>query len=90
MAIQHLVSLFSDEYRFLVEKLIKARKFAGMTQVDLAKALGRPQSFVAKFEGGERRLDPAEYIKIMLALEADPLLALSELITANTKKAKSK
>jgi len=47
----------SSRYRRFL-KLLKRRGFAaGMTQVQVAAALGRPQSFVAKCESGERRVD---------------------------------
>lgn len=41
--------------------------------------LGRPQSFVAKYEGGERRLDVPEFIEVSEALGTDPLDILKEL-----------
>jgi transcriptional regulator with XRE-family HTH domain len=44
--------------------LTEARKRAGLTQQDLADKIGKPQSFVAKVEGGERRLDIVELIEI--------------------------
>jgi transcriptional regulator with XRE-family HTH domain len=37
-----------------------ARKDAGLTQAQVARMLGRPQSFVSKFESGERRVDFVE------------------------------
>ncbi|WP_245497214.1 MULTISPECIES: helix-turn-helix domain-containing protein [Mesorhizobium] len=43
-----------------------------MTQEQVAEKLGRPQSFVAKYEGGERRLDVIEFLDVTAALEADP------------------
>jgi hypothetical protein len=43
--------------------------------------LGRPQSFVAKYEGGERRLDMVEFIQVCIALEIDPHAILTELQT---------
>lgn len=39
-----------------------------MTQQQLADALGKPQSFVAKVEGYERRLDVIEFLKFGTAL----------------------
>ncbi len=42
----------------------EARDHAGLSQVELAGRLGRPQSFVSKYESGERRLDVAEFIEI--------------------------
>jgi transcriptional regulator with XRE-family HTH domain len=73
-------SLFPDLYDRVLGQLIEARKKAGVTQTDLASALGRPQSFVAKYEGRERRLDVAEYLQIAHELGADPykLLKASE------------
>lgn len=44
--------------------MIKARKDAGLTQQELADKIKRPQSFVAKYERGERRLDLIELIEI--------------------------
>jgi transcriptional regulator with XRE-family HTH domain len=52
--------------------MVKARKSAGLTQRELAKRLHKPQSFVAKYEGGERRVDVLEFIEICKAIEADP------------------
>lgn len=40
------------------------RTEAGLRQVDLARKLGRPQSFVSKYESGERRLDLVELSEI--------------------------
>jgi len=43
--------------------LIRGREEAGMTQRDAAEALGRPQSYVAKSETGERRVDVIELLR---------------------------
>jgi transcriptional regulator with XRE-family HTH domain len=60
--------------------MIGARKTAGLTQRELAKRLRRPQSFVAKYEGGERRVDVVEFIVICRAIETDPNKLLKVLI----------
>ncbi len=65
-------SLFPDLYDLALAQLVEARKKASVTQTDLAEKLGRPQSFVAKYEGRERRLDVAEYLQIARELGADP------------------
>jgi len=48
--------------------LVKARKQAGLTQATVAARLGRPQSFVAKYEVGERRLDVIEFLEVAKAI----------------------
>ena len=53
-------SLHSPRYRRFVKRLRQARQEAGLTQVDAARALGQPQSFVAKIESGQRRVDVIE------------------------------
>ncbi len=53
--------------------MIAARRKAGLTQQDVAKRLQKPQSFVAKYEGGERRLDVVEFLAIVRAIGADPV-----------------
>ena len=65
-------SVHSPKYRVLIDRLIEARKAIGMTQQALADQLGRPQSFVAKYENGERRLDVIEFLEIARIFKADP------------------
>lgn len=61
-----------DLYRRLIELLVAARKDAGITQTELGKRIGQRQTFVSKFEQGERRLDMAEFITVSRAIGADP------------------
>jgi transcriptional regulator with XRE-family HTH domain len=51
--------------------MAQARKNAGLTQHELAARLSKPQLFVAKYEGGERRIDVVEFIAICRAMSAD-------------------
>jgi len=53
-------AVHSPEYQRLLKRLRDARHQAGLTQGQVAKALGRPQSFVTKCELGERRIDPVD------------------------------
>jgi hypothetical protein len=53
-------SAFPEEYRRFLGKLKLARQEAGFTQIDVAKRLRKPQSFVSKLESGERRVDVVE------------------------------
>lgn len=48
----------------LQELLAGVRKAKKLTQIDVAERLGRPQSFVAKYEDGERRLDIVEFVEV--------------------------
>lgn len=60
--------------------MITARRKAGLTQQALADRLGKPQSFVAKYEGGERRVDVVEFLAIAEALGIDPGRLLRALV----------
>ncbi|WP_100523977.1 helix-turn-helix domain-containing protein [Mycobacteroides abscessus] len=53
-------SLYSEQYQQLCAVLRELRRAAGLTQVEVAKRLDVPQSFVSKYESGERRLDVIE------------------------------
>lgn len=64
-------SIHSPQHQKLRELLVAARRKAGLTQAEVAERLGRPQSFVAKYEGGERRLDVIEFLQVAKALEAN-------------------
>ena len=65
-------SLYTKQYGQLCDQLVAARKAVSLTQQQLADKLGRPQSFVAKYENGERRLDVVEFLQVCRSLEADP------------------
>lgn len=72
-------SAFSRKYRHFRTLLTDARLRAGLTQASLAKKLGRPQSFVSKFENGERRLDVIEFLDVARAVRLDPMRVIDEL-----------
>jgi transcriptional regulator with XRE-family HTH domain len=74
-------SVHSPDQAAFCELMIGARKAAGLTQQVLARRLKKPQSFVAKYEGGERRLGVVEFITIARALEADPLKLMTILLS---------
>ena len=73
-------SLHTPRQQHLLELLVKLRKTHRLTQAEVARKLRRPQSFVAKYEGGERRLDVIEFIEVVRALSADPLDVLAQLL----------
>lgn len=72
-------SAFSRKQVRFRELLVETRQEAGLTQVTLAKRLGKPQSFVSKFETGERRLDVVEFIDVARALGVDPVSLIAAL-----------
>jgi transcriptional regulator with XRE-family HTH domain len=65
-------TLSSPQYQRFVSLLKQSRLGKNVSQEQLAQRLGKPQSFVSKFESGERRLDVCEYIDICQALEINP------------------
>jgi hypothetical protein len=73
-------SVFTPSYARFRELLIEARQSAGLTQWQLAERLKRPQSYVSKFERGERRLDVVEFLDVAKAIRIDPLDLLRQLM----------
>tara|TARA_R110002049_G_scaffold240208_2_gene413568 strand:- start:941 stop:1195 length:255 start_codon:yes stop_codon:yes gene_type:complete len=61
-------NLYTQRQRILLELLRETRKEAGLRQDDVAERMGRPQSFVSKYESGERRLDILELYDVCGAL----------------------
>jgi transcriptional regulator with XRE-family HTH domain len=59
--------------------LVAGRHGQHLTQVQLAERLGRPQSFVSKYERGERRLDFVEVFEIAEVLQVDMCDLVAEL-----------
>lgn len=65
-------SLHTPAYKRFRTFLIKMREERALTQLEVAKRVGKPQSYVAKYERGERRLDIIELLDICGALEIEP------------------
>lgn len=74
-----MTSIYSEEYQFLIKALRNARIEKGITQKQLADTLQRSQSFIAKIESGERRLDVAEFILISRLIGFDFSVILDKL-----------
>ena len=72
-------SLHSTRYSEFRKRLTKARIDAGVSQAELADQLGKPQSFVSKFERGERRLDVIEFLDVATILGVAPASFLDDL-----------
>lgn len=62
-------------------QLRRMRTEAKLKQADVAMRLDRPQSFVAKYETGERRIDVVEFIEIAEAVGFDPVTFLADFLS---------
>jgi transcriptional regulator with XRE-family HTH domain len=76
-------SVHTRNYRAFLELLIKARKGAGVTQEQLARRLNRPQSFISKYENGERRVDVIELLQILQSIGVEPMSFLRKIVKSS-------
>jgi len=72
-------STHSAEYKRLLQLLREFRDETGLTQRQVADRLGKPQSWVSKYESGERRIDVIELGHILTALGVPKGLLLRRL-----------
>lgn len=63
--------LHNPNYALFRTMLVEARNREGITQVEAALKLGKPQSYVSKYERGERRLDFVEFMEVAWVLGLD-------------------
>ena len=77
-----VAALTAPEYVLLRARLAQARERAGLTQSQVAAQLRRAQSFVSKYESGERRLDVIDFIRVCAALNIAPTHVLDGLAAA--------
>jgi transcriptional regulator with XRE-family HTH domain len=68
-------SIYSEDYQRLTALLRQLRLDVGLKQTELAERLGEHQSFVSKYEAGERRLDLVE-LRMICAELGTPLVEL--------------
>lgn len=80
-------TLGTRRQEYLVALLREKREAAGLTQADLARALSEHQSFVARIESGQRRIDVIEYLTLAEVIGFDAAEALRA-IEAKTEEAK--
>lgn len=74
-------SIFDERYRRLVGWMIAERKFRKVTQLELSKRLGHPNStYISKIEQFERRMDILEFVKICENVGINPHDGLSILV----------
>ena len=70
-------SVFTDAYASVIATLLALRKERGVSQVELARRLGKTQQFISYVEHCERRIDVVEFFAIVRALGEDPLVVLA-------------
>ena len=69
----------TEQHKAVGAALAAALRRAQLTQQELARRVGKPQSFVSEYERGQRRIDIIEFILITRILDADPLSVLAEI-----------
>lgn len=73
-------SIFTNNYQLLLQLLVTARKKSGITHQQLAKKLGKNQSYISKYENAERRLDIIEVIAISKAINFNPVELMNDIL----------
>ncbi|MBS9781859.1 MAG: helix-turn-helix transcriptional regulator [Gammaproteobacteria bacterium] len=64
-------TIYKKRYRQIILSLVAKRKQSALTQQQLADKLEKPQSYIAKIEKYERKLDVMEFIEFCEALDID-------------------
>ncbi len=73
-------TVFSGAHGALVSVLIEARKATGVTQTELARRVGKDQSFISLIERSQRRIDTLEFYALARALGVDPVGLFSAVV----------
>jgi transcriptional regulator with XRE-family HTH domain len=73
-------TIHTERHKRFCELLKARRKAAGLTQTVLAERLGKPPSYVAKYEGGDRRLDVLEFLEVAAAIGFEPCALIRSLL----------
>jgi transcriptional regulator with XRE-family HTH domain len=73
-------TLGTARHEALIKTLIEKREASGLTQTELAKRMGEYQSFVARLESGQRRVDVVEFLELAQILKFDPIETLKQLL----------
>lgn len=76
MATMSAKTIYSPEYRSLVERLRSRREELGLSQSEVARTLGWPQQRLSAVEAGARRLDVIEFFELASELGLTPQRAI--------------
>jgi transcriptional regulator with XRE-family HTH domain len=66
-------AIYSDAQKSMARAFADARRSDGMRQADLARAIGKHQSYISDIERGQRRVDVLELFVIAQALGVAPV-----------------
>ena len=69
-------SVWTQRHKALVTLLVQHRRQAGLTQTEVARKLGEHQSFIARVESGQRRIDLVEFLTLAEIIGFDPVEAV--------------
>jgi hypothetical protein len=69
----------TEHHRALVRLLIRKRRGANLRQRDVAKRLREYQSWIARIESGQRRIDVVEFFALARVIGFDPYKALNKI-----------
>ena len=76
----------TDDHDLAVRKFLRAkRRERDLTQRDLARLLGKPQSYVSKIENGERKCTVSDFIAFSQALHFDVRSAIRRIADIKPK-----
>jgi transcriptional regulator with XRE-family HTH domain len=73
-------TIVTKRHKRLVEILVAARKSAGVRQAELARRVGKTQTFVTRFEAGQRRIDVIELLALCEIIGIDALKVIRNLL----------
>lgn len=73
-------TIATKRHRRLVELLIAERKSAGIRQAELARRVGKTQTFVARIEAGQRRIDAIELLSLCRIIGVDPIRVVRKVL----------
>ncbi|WP_420797700.1 MULTISPECIES: helix-turn-helix domain-containing protein [Pasteurellaceae] len=73
-------TIYKEKYQKIIQCLISTRKKQGITQQQIANKLNKPQSYIAKIERCERKLDILEFIELCEAMNTSPITILQKFV----------
>jgi len=73
-------TIATKRHKRLVEILVAARKEKRVRQAELARRVGKTQTFVARIEAGQRRIDAIELLSLCRIIGVDPIKVIRKVL----------